>query len=99
MGITEGPRHQKSLLSGWLNGQPSGLLMGLKGALEGLSGPRSGKHCHLRAPKGVRGPKSKPEEAAGMPQGFCKDAPRGSGPRLAVAKGSPGRFFSVNQES
>ena len=84
MGINEGSWVHKSL-SGGLEGQPLELLVGLRGALEELSGPRSGKHCHLRAPTRVRGPKSKPEEAAGSLR-------RGSETRLAVPKGPRGDF-------
>ena len=86
------------------------LLMGLEGALEGTSGPNSGKHSYLWSKKKVRRPKSNSEEGARRVQGECKesaaktkDAPRRlrgwCGERLAVAKGSPGRFLPFNQES
>ena len=67
-GITEGSWLQKSL-SGGLEGQSFELLVGLKGALEGLSGPKSGKHSYLRAKKGSRRPTYKSKEGARRVQG------------------------------
>ena len=74
-GITEGSWLQKSL-SGWLAGQSFELLVGLKGALEGLSGPRSGKHSYLRPQKRSRRPAHKSKVGAGRVQGGCKEGAR-----------------------
>ena len=49
---------------------------GLEAALEGLSGPKTGKHSYLQARKRVRRPTCKSEVAAGRPQGDRKETAR-----------------------
>ena len=97
--MNEGFWMHKSL-SGGVKGQSLELLVGLRGALEELSGPRSGKHCHLRAPERAQQPKNKREEAAGRQQGGSKDfarmppqIPRPVREETCSGQGVPGEIF------